>query len=343
MSKTTRGIGAFLKPGTSDSPAAVRPRVLLADDDPAIVRLARQILRHAGYEVATVANGQEAMQAIRSNPPDFVITDWNMPVVSGIELCEFVRREPLPHYIYLVVMTGKKDTKDMVRAVAAGADDFVSKPIIPGELLSRIQAGLRIVELERQLRFLAKSDDLTKLLNRRTFFKLFEAEWRRSQAENSPLACVMIDVDLFKAVNDAHGHLAGDEVLKAVSRTIKECCLDSAQACRYGGEEFCVMLSGRTEQAAALWAQRCRAQIAQTPVFVKGKTFHVTASFGVAENTQDAQTAEHLLDRADQALLWAKRAGRNQVVRFSRLPCELARNPGPAPAAPQDAPAAHPS
>ncbi len=319
MSTTTRGVAAFLQQGDASLFGALSRRILVADDDPAIQRLISRIVRAAGYEVTLVSDGEEAMQAIRTDPPDFLITDWKMPVVDGIALCEFVRRERLPHYVYTILVTAQRNTRDVVRAIAAGADDFLSKPFTPGELLSRLQAGSRILELEQRLTFLAQHDDLTKLLNRRTFFETLPLHWQQSLRDNRPLACVMIDVDRFKSINDGHGHQVGDEVLRAISHTMKECCRESDLVCRYGGEEFCAVLGDSDEQAAVRWADSCRERVAETSTWIGGEGITVTASFGVAERDGDTQTAEQLLYLADQALFSAKRAGRNRVVAFSSL------------------------
>lgn len=292
---------------------AVFREVLLVDDDPAILRIVSKVLETSGYHVRQARDGYEAMEALRESPPDFIITDWLMPKIDGLELCRMLRREPLQHYVYLIVLTGKNRTQDMVQAIAAGANDFTTKPVVSGELLARLMAGARVLELERRLTELARSDPLTGLLNRRTFFGLFEQHWVSSARTESPLSCVMIDLDFFKKVNDTHGHPAGDAVLKGIAVTLEKCCRRSDFLCRYGGEEFCVLLLDTCEQGAVQWAERCRRMIADSPLATSLHTVNTTASFGVAQRTASTETPESLLDLADSALLRAKRLGRNRV------------------------------
>ena len=319
MSSTTQGVSAFLGSAAIGLADEYSRKVLVVDDDQDMLAMLSRILVTGGYDVTTSSNGQEAIELVRRDPPDFVITDWDMPVLDGIRLCELVRLERLPHYIYMILLTGNAQTKHMVQAIAAGADDFFSKPVAPGELLSRMQAGQRILELERRLSNLARSDQLTGLLNRHTFFEMLKEKWSAAPDDDAPVGCAMIDVDHFKAVNDEHGHLVGDAVLRSIARVVTQSCREDDHACRYGGEEFCVLLLDSGEDGAMRWAERCRSSIAGTPLAARGKTISVTASFGVAEKIPSTATPEDLLDAADQALLVAKRSGRNQVRRFSTL------------------------
>ncbi|GAG35548.1 unnamed protein product [marine sediment metagenome] len=182
-----------------------------------------------------------------------------------------------------------------------------------------MQAGARVLRLENRLRLLASHDPLTQLLNRRTFFELIEKEWKRSSRIGYPLSCAMIDVDFFKRVNDSYGHLAGDEVLRSVSRRLQRCCRQTDCVCRYGGEEFCVLLPDTGEQGAVLWAERCRSAVAEEPIETAETRIGVTVSLGVAQRRDDTNSPEELLDLADRALLEAKRLGRDRVVALGTL------------------------
>jgi two-component system, cell cycle response regulator len=316
---TAKGINEFLGPQADAITRETVREVLVVDDDPAILRLMVVILGKAGYEVAVANDGQQAIDCILASPPDFLITDWKMPGVDGIELCRWVRQIDSAKYTYIILFTGRTETRHMVEAISAGADDFFSKPICPGELLSRMQAGLRILERERRLTWLTRYDQLTELLARRSFFVEYDKEWSRSVSEDRPLACVMVDVDCFKRINDEHGHVIGDATLKAIARVLAECSGNRGYACRYGGEEFCVLLPDATEHDAYAWAEDCRSKIASSPVVTSGPILQVTASFGVAERTIATKAPGEMLDRADQALLVAKRRGKNRVVRSCNL------------------------
>ncbi|MBT6154079.1 MAG: GGDEF domain-containing protein [Planctomycetaceae bacterium] len=160
---------------------------------------------------------------------------------------------------------------------------------------------------------LSQIDPLTGVLNRRTFFERFEREWERTNRGGMSLSCIMLDLDLFKQVNDTHGHPAGDAVLKRVAELLETHCRVNDDVCRYGGEEFCVLLPDTEQDEAATFATRMCAALEQASVSYAGKMIHVTASFGVAERNERMSNAAELVDAADQALLRAKQAGRNCV------------------------------
>jgi diguanylate cyclase (GGDEF)-like protein len=241
--------------------------------------------------------------------------------MDGVELCRRVRQEDLPHYVYVLFVTARKSTLELVQALEAGADDFVSKPIERGELLARLHSGQRVVELERRLSEAARSDPLTGIPTRRAFYEQFERELSRARRYKLPLSCVMLDVDFFKKINDLHGHAVGDEVLRQVAALLKWSCRSSDFVCRHGGEEFCVLLPETDDAAAALWADRTRAALAERQITTAAGDLKVTASFGVAQLLDDTANGEQLVDQADQALLVAKQSGRDRVVRYRSL-CE---------------------
>jgi len=322
MNTPTAGTGAFAAPLVGGAEGEFR-KVLVVDDDPAMRRLIGTILASAGYEVAHAADGSEALEVLRRVFPSFVITDWDMPILDGAEFSRLVRLEDLPQYVYIIMLTGTHMDR-LVEGLASGADDFVTKPLKPQELLARMEAGARVLRLEERLRLLASHDPLTELPNRRTFFQSVEQEWRRSSRIGYPLSCAMIDVDFFKRVNDTFGHKAGDGVLKSVSRVLKGSCRASDSVCRYGGEEFAVFLPNTDEQRAVRWAERCRANVHAESLMIGECRVPVTVSLGVAQRQDDTHSPERLLNLADRALLEAKRQGRNRVVAFGSLECAKA-------------------
>jgi two-component system, cell cycle response regulator len=294
-------------------------RVLIVDDDPAMLRILRAWLEKAGYQVQTFSDGREALTSIEDDPPDFLITDWEMPHMTGLELCHRVRELNLSQYIYTIFLTVKSTPTEMIEGLEIGADDFLSKPIHQGELLARVRAGARIIELERRLGTLARTDYLTGLMTQRVFYESLDREWARVARSGAPLSCVMMDIDFFKKVNDVHGHPAGDSVLRAVADLLRKNSRTTDMPCRYGGEEFCVLLPETNEANAVLWAERMRQQLLQTTVSAAGHDIGVTGSFGVAQRCDASQKAQVLVDQADQALLCAKQTGRNRVVCFDAI------------------------
>ncbi len=294
--------------------AATKPEILLVDDDPAILRLLVRCVEVAGYHARCAADGRLAMAAIERHCPDIVVTDWEMPSVDGMKLCHWLRTQNLPHYVYTIFLTVRTRVEDLVRALKAGADDFIKKPVDRNELLARLRCGTRVLELERRLIRLAKCDPLTGLATRRHFFEQADREWARADRHHFPLSCVMMDIDFFKRVNDSYGHPVGDEVLRRVAASLTSSLRISDYISRYGGEEFCILLPETSEEGAAVWADQLRDKLASATMSVEGRQIGVTASFGVAGRTHSTKSPKHLVDLADRALLQAKRFGRNRVV-----------------------------
>ena len=284
-------------------------QVLLVDDDPTMLRLLSTWLKVAGYEVIQAGDGEEALKLIKERCPDYLITDWEMPQIDGPTLCRTVRDMQLPHYMYVVFLTSRRTSDDVIDALDSGADDFVSKPVQKNELLARMVAGARLLELERRLSFLARSDVLTGLNTRRTFLEFFDKEWDRSQRHGQSLSCVMMDIDYFKRINDVHGHAVGDICLQSVARMLKDNCRTSDVVCRFAGDEFVAMLPETDYRQAGAWAERLRQRIRNHHLQVGDTSTTLTATFGIAEMDKHVKSPKDLLDRADQALLAAKQAG----------------------------------
>jgi two-component system, cell cycle response regulator len=294
-------------------------KVLLVDDDPAMLRLLTRWLEKAGYPVCTATDGHEALEAIDADCPDFLLTDWEMPRMDGLELCRQMRNMMLPHYVYTIFLTVRTSGADMIAGLEGGADDFLTKPVTEGELLARLQSSSRVLELERRLSLLAHTDFLTGLLTKRTFFDSLEKEWHRSSRFHLPLSCVMVDLDYFKQINDVYGHPAGDSVLKFVAEMLIDNSRASDTVCRYGGEEFCILMPETDESNAALWAERTRERLMALRIPTGEETLRITGSFGIAQCSDDSVDPEDLIKQADKALLCAKRSGRDRVVRHTAL------------------------
>jgi two-component system, cell cycle response regulator len=294
-------------------------KVLIADDDPDIRRLVAHWLEAAGYDVQHAVDGREALEAAHRDCPHFLITDWDMPGLDGIELCRCIREERFPHYIYTVLLTAHHKVADMILALETGADDLLTKPIVAAELLARLRAGARVIELENQLVRLAGTDPLTAVPNRWVFFEHFERELARARRYELPLSCVLCDIDFFKNFNDTHGHIVGDIILKAFAQVLNAQCRSSDHLCRYGGEEFCILLPDTDEAAATAWAERIRFALRDLALPCRDQHVTITASFGVAGLCDGVTKAGDLLDNADSAMRMAKHTGRDRVVKFSEL------------------------
>jgi len=293
--------------------------VLLVQNDPESASYLSEILTNAGCSVRQAPDGRAALAAIGESCPDFVIADCDLPEMDGLELSRRIRQEELPHYVYVMLLAERPNEDQVVAEFEAGADDIVSKPIHSGELLARISAAQRVLKLERKLRANSKEDPLTGVLNRRTFYELYEREWKRSLRYGLPLSCVLLDIDFFKKINDTHGHPAGDAALRAVAQLLSRQCRATEYVCRFGGEEFCVLLPETNEHGATIWAERVRSALAELTIEIPGELLKVTGSFGVAERLDDMQGPEDAVEAADQALLVAKQSGRDRVVAAKSL------------------------
>lgn len=300
-------------------------KILVVDDNPLMLHLLDKLLSAAGYEVHQASNGTEALNKMLDQCCDFVITDLHMPHMNGLELCRQLRQLQLPNYVFIGVLTSSERSDDLIQALDAGADDFYRKPVVAGELLARLRAGSRFLALERKLRNQARLDPLTGAINRRSFDEYSKREWIYADRHSNPLSCIMMDVDYFKSVNDRFGHPVGDSILREITKILREQSRIPDYLCRYGGEEFSMLLPNTDEEGASALAERCRAAILRTPFFTPECDIHISASFGVAQRDSTTNRPEDLLYHSDQALLRAKRRGRNQVYTFTQYQNERTR------------------
>ena len=314
-----------------------RLNVLIVEDDPVVLNQLTHLLEMGHHRVRSASDGYQALQMVLQDCPDVLITDLHVPRLSGLELCRRVRqlhaRKLTPHYSYILLLTTQQEKNSIIEGLEAGADDFIEKNIssmtnFRVEIHARLNAAIRIRKLETDLEFSAKYDSLTQLLNRLAFFEAAGAQWDRSLKSKSALAAIMMDCDLFKRINDIYGHVAGDTVLKELAAILRKSSRSSDIICRYGGEEFCVILPGCTEEIAWNWADRVRQQCEATPIKCADEEISITVSFGIAERTEKTGLLEHLIDRADQALLAAKEWGRNRCVSYSDVLADIADSTG---------------
>jgi diguanylate cyclase (GGDEF)-like protein len=297
-------------------------KVLVADDSRIYRKLVEDTLSEKQYSLLFAKSGREAIDLFSEHQPSVVITDWMMPDLSGIELCEHIRNHSSQaSYTYLIILTGITEKDKLVKGLAAGADDYLTKPFHSDELLARVGVGHRIVELHRQLEAknllleeLALTDSLTGLPNRRAI-----EDWATRQLSGAArygfsFLVVMADLDHFKAVNDTHGHDAGNAVLKRFSEILRTNSRRSDICGRIGGEEFLFVLTHTTQENARVVIERIRADLEATKFDFDGSRLTVTASFGVAgfEGTE-APDFNRLVSQADAALYAAKRTGRNRI------------------------------
>jgi two-component system, cell cycle response regulator len=295
---------------------------ILAVDDSAVSRKSiEHCLSGELYRLLFAKNGREALAVFAEHEPAVVITDWDMPDIGGLELCRRIRCD-FPHFhSHLIVLSGNTDKEHIVEGLAAGADDYLTKPFHAGELVARVEVGRRIVELHRQIQHknrlleeMALTDALTGLPNRRAVDVWAPRELSAAARHGFCVWMVMADLDLFKKVNDTFGHDAGDTVLKSFATILATNTRQSNICARLGGEEFLLMITHSDKQDAKTVVERIRKQFESTKFTFGSSTTSVTASFGIAGFCgSKPPELNALVSRADAALYTAKRKGRNRL------------------------------
>jgi diguanylate cyclase (GGDEF)-like protein len=323
-------------------------KILIADDDSVSRLLMQRTLEKFGYEVVVAVDGRAAAEILsQSDGPRLAVVDWMMPELDGPGLCREVRsNQQEGSYVYILMLTSKQDSEDIVIGLEAGADDYITKPCRLAELRARLHTGRRILSLEEtlvqareEMRFQATHDALTTLWNRVSILSLVRRELDRADREGHPTSLLLCDIDHFKRVNDEHGHLVGDAVLEEVSRRLIGSVRSYDAVGRYGGEEFLILLSHCDEAGMRARAEEIRAAIASAPIQTENGPLSLSLSIGAmtCENGAAHVPLEPILGEVDVALYRAKAEGRNRVVVAAPLhpawaassaePPELARRP----------------
>lgn len=296
-------------------------RILVVDDDEAVCLMLSRALDAAGHNVEMANGGQEAIDRLRNDSFDLVITDLKMPAVSGVEVLKNAKElDPLCE---VIVITGYSSVKSAVEVMKLGAYDYISKPFN----LERIRFLVdRALEKRRLLQAAAERDSykrlsqldgMTQVHNRRGFDQLLSTEISRCRRFGRPASLLMIDLDDLKVVNDSHGHQAGDTVLREVASTLKRSVRNCDVVARYGGDEFAVILVETGKMDAITTAERLRGLMAMPSHLTAGLNVHpkhaTTISIGVSNYPTDAGEIDELVSEADRALYAAKASGGNCV------------------------------
>ena len=290
-------------------------RLLLVDDDVESLAVARRGWLTTGLRFLCATGGRAGIEAAKSQHPDLILLDLDMPDVTGFDVCRALKADPELCMIPVLFLSGSGTSADKVRGLDLGAVDYITKPFDEFELKARVRAAIRTKYLQDLLIEHAHIDPLTGLPNRRALMDRLQMEWARMQRHGGELSFIMADIDYFKWVNDTYGHSIGDKLLQEVARTIARQCRESDLPARYGGEEFAVVVPNEGISGAVRLAERCRREIEKINLPAKGESLRPRASFGVA-GADGAASAELLVERADQALYQAKAAGRNRVAEW---------------------------
>jgi two-component system cell cycle response regulator len=266
--------------------------------------------------------GTEALTMLeRMDAPRLAILDWMMPGMEGVQVCQKLRESSDRPYVYVMLLTARTQKEDLLQGLESGADDYLTKPFDSQELRARLHVGQRILDLQDQLiaageelLYRATHDNLTGMVNRGVIMDTLRRERARQTREGGSFGIVLVDLDHFKYVNDTHGHLAGDDVLREAAQRMMACVRPYDSVGRYGGEEFLIVVPSSDAMGTMGLAERIRRAIEAKPMMTNSVSIAVTASFGVtASIDQSPLDAQEILRLADAALYRAKERGRNRV------------------------------
>jgi predicted signal transduction protein with EAL and GGDEF domain len=303
--------------------------ILLADDDPVSCRILQRTLERSGFAVRCVADGREAADVLMGpDGPRMAIMNWVMPGQDGPSVCRQVRGCADVPYVYLILLTARDATGDVVLGLEAGADDYLIKPCNPHELKARIRAGERILELQDKLMEEAQHDALTKLPNRGFFVKRLTESVRRTRERSGyQFTLLFVDVDRFKVINDSLGHMTGDEVMKGIAQRLVQAVRTENSSprenphtrksrpandvvARIGGDEFVILLDDFASLEDGVRVAERIQRVLQTPFRIDEQDIFVTASIGISTSGGEETDPEEILRGADSAMYRAKLQGK---------------------------------
>jgi two-component system cell cycle response regulator len=297
--------------------------ILLVEDSATTAAMISKFLSES-YVLVQTRDGADAWEVLQNNHEiGLVITDLNMPNMTGHQLLVEIRRsdDPRINSLPVIVMTATDDKTDRNLSFLNGANDFVTKPIDEMELVARVNVHYRLAntirkleESQKALAVQATTDPLTGLRNRRSFFDKAEELASLYRRYNTDLSILMIDIDHFKKINDTLGHDGGDVVLLRFAEILLSMVREVDIVGRLGGEEFAILLPDTKRLGAAVLAERTRAAIQRTPISYQGKEYSITASIGIASiSAEDVESISEFIRIADNRLYLAKKAGRNRI------------------------------
>ena len=322
-----------MREATGQSMGLVDPAITLQDANPTghilvIEDRPESVTRFSaalapGHQVSSVDTFEEALVRVRGGDFDLIVVSLGMRGFDGLRLCSQLRSLPECRNVPILVIVSDGDRRKLNQALEMGVNDYLTRPVEKNELVARVRTQLRKKRYADRLRHnvqlsleMAVTDQLTGLHNRRYMAKHLDNLMMAAEKSGKSIAFLMLDIDYFKSVNDGHGHDIGDEVLKEFASRIGANIRGIDLACRFGGEEFVVVMPDTDVSVAVIIGERLRKSIETSPMPISRApgSLSITISIGIAGSEGEGDTAEALLHRADQALYSAKRNGRNRVV-----------------------------
>lgn len=302
-----------------------KPVVLVIDDSADVHRLLRARLSQEELSFVSAYSGAEGLIAAERMQPSLITLDLNMDGMDGFEVLRQLKAKPVTQQIPVIILSTQASREDKVKAFDLGAVDYVAKPFEFTELRVRVRSAIRVHQLVQMLAQKAKVDGLTGLWNRAFFDGRWAEEFARASRYGQPLSVMLIDCDRFKSINDDFGHPAGDSLLQGLARIIQRECRQTDLACRYGGEEFIVIMPGTDADEATVLAERIRVGV-ESATWPRHPQRRVTLSAGVVGcSGAPAVSADGWIEAVDQNLYRAKKEGRNRVI-SSRIAATIPTN-----------------
>lgn len=300
--------------------SALRSRILIVDDSIISTEIYKVIFKRNGYTVFISYNCRDIVTRIDEYSIEIVLFDIKMPEINGYEILKLLQKTESTKNIPVIVFTNLASCMDVKKALDNGAFDYVRKSSNPIEVMARVNSAIKLKRKMDLLKEITQKDGLTHIYNRNYFNTAIEAFMDKKSSYNNGVSLIMLDCDNFKSINDRYGHIAGDEVLVTVGNVLNKSTKIKDIACRYGGEEFCLILPDTTITQAYTIAERIRANIEKTAFSFQDMKVNVTVSCGVAhtEFEEDMSVVE-LIRESDEALYCAKKCGRNRTKIFNKI------------------------
>ncbi|GAA4352981.1 diguanylate cyclase [Kangiella taiwanensis] len=294
-------------------------KIVIVEDSKTSAKLLQILLEVHQYDVVHFTDPKEALDYVKYHQDvKMVITDYNMPGMDGCELTRRLRRIYSKQELAILGMSGAGQTIMAANFLKHGADDFIIKQsFLAEEFYLRINSYLDRLNTYQELATAASYDYLTNVSNRRHFFEVVEAMHESALRHNTPVTCAMIDIDKFKSVNDKYGHSVGDAVLREVAQLIKSSVRKSDIVARFGGEEFCMYMTGMSAENAEPYFEKLRQKISDAIIRAEEHSLKVTVSIGLCSKIE--HDINHMIESADKSLYQAKETGRNRVIHHETL------------------------
>ncbi len=289
-------------------------RILVVDDEKINLNILIGLLGDK-YEVLVALNAKKALATLEKKEVNLILLDIVMPGMDGFEACHILKKQAHTQEIPIIFITVESDEKTIEEAYGIGGIDFITKPFKPKELLAKVKRELKLQEMQKELQLLAATDPMTKLYNRRYFTSASAHIFDLAKRHKTNISLIMIDIDNFKSINDTYGHKTGDDVIVNLANILRNQQRKSDIICRFGGEEFLILLPNTTLQNAKIVAEKIRKNVEKVSIYLnEKKSIHYTVSLGVSEvDTQNEANIEEAIKRADTALYEAKKSGRNRT------------------------------